>query len=166
MSCSHDPGRLSDDGLSRRKRLALLDHVRRCPHCSAELAASEPAALFSLLALDTPSADELERLSARVDAEIAAEPQPAGSATRWMSVAASLILAGVFATYLWTRPAVLPETANLRQPLLDSLDLHAIPAADAAGSVEWVASPGTAQVMDLSVGEMQVVMIFDEAMDI
>ncbi len=166
MSCPDDLRRLSDDGLSRRERLGLLDHVRRCRRCSAELASADPARLFSLLALDAPPDDELERLSARIDAEIAAEPRPAGSAGRWTSIAASLVLAGMFATYVWTRPDVLPATANLRPNVLDSLDLQAIPAADAAGSVEWVTSPGTAQVMDLSVGEMQVVMIFDEAMDI
>ncbi len=166
MSCPGDLNRLTDDRFSRRERLDLLDHVRGCRRCSAELASTDPVGLFSLLALETPPVDELERLSERIDAEVSAAPRPARSATRWMSMAASVLLAGIFVTYLWTRPAVIPETANLRPSVLDSLDLQGIAAVDAAGSVEWVTSPGTAQVMDLSVGEMQVVMIFDEAMDI
>ncbi len=166
MICPDDMNRLADEGLSRRERLELLDHVRGCRRCSALLASTDPVGIFSLLALETPPVDELERLSARIDSEVAAAPVPARATTRWVSMAASVLLAGIFATYLWTRPAVIPEAANLRPSVLDTLDLQGIPTADAAGSVEWVTSPGTAQVMDLSVGEMQVVMIFDEAMDI
>ena len=149
------------------RRLELLRHLRGCAACRAALAAREPSRLFALLALQAPPAAQLDRLSRRV-AEAISEP-PAGRLAGlrgfgFASLAASLVLAGVVGSYLWMHEPVGSAPALPVEPAR----VEAVPSVESEPSmmIELLSSPGTAQVLDLSVGETQLIMIFDEALDI
>lgn len=143
------------DALGPEARRAVLRHVGGCTACRGRLVAADPARIFALLSADELPAEALERLERRVREGIDDAKKPAGR--RWIaqaaSLAASVLLAAAFLGYLWRTPAPLQAAAE--------------PAAEPpAGEIFLISSPGEAQVVDLTVGETQVVMIFDEALDL
>jgi hypothetical protein len=153
---------LLDDDAPEAEREASLRHLSGCAGCRARLAATDPSRLFALLALEPVPAALLARLSDDVASSIAAVvPAGANRGFRrgWGAVAASLLLAGVFSTYLWNRdggtadPEALPSQALAQDQGRES-------------EFELLSSPGTAQVVDLSVGGTRFVMIFDEDLDL
>lgn len=156
------------DSLAPQRRHEVLQHVERCPSCRAELMASDPSRLFSLLALEPVPRQALETLSARVRTEIERHEGRGARGRGWSvagSLAASLLLAGLFTGYLATRPA-LPVLVP-GGPATDVVDVELLHGrTPRPGGIELISSPGEAQVLELSVGETQVVMIFDEELDI
>lgn len=150
------------DELEGDERDSLLRHVTGCAGCRERFLAPDPSRAFALLCLAAVPEEALERLSRRIDEAI----RPAHWTYRYASVAASLLLAAVLGGYLLTRPATAP-VASLAGPRIEFVEAGpAIESETAAGSIELVSSPGNAQVLDLTVGETQVVMILDAAMDI
>jgi hypothetical protein len=149
----------ADDRLTAAERLDLLAHVRVCAACRASWLATHPARIFALLALDAPSADDLDQLSSRVSAAIDRAGRPGGGLRRaWTSVAAAVVLAGLLGSYLWND---IPRTPR------ESAGLDVQPRAEAVfGEFELLSSPGTAEVYDMIVGDTHLVMIFDEALDL
>ena len=156
------------DSLVPQRRQEVLEHVERCPACRAELIASDPSRLFALLALEPIPAEALEALSGRVTAELDRQDDRRGTGARWGlvgSLAASLLLAGLFSGYLATRPAL--PTLDARGPATDVVEIEpSLGRTSSPGGIELISSPGEAQVLELSVGETQVVMIFDDELDI
>jgi hypothetical protein len=136
-----------------------LRHAAGCTRCRERLAASDPSRLFALLALESPDGAALERLSESVMQQVEerrSAPQYGGLLRRLAPVAASLLLAGTFGIYM-TGENDSGQTASLAPR----------PVAPApSNGIELISSPGDAQVMEFTVGETQIVMIFDEAMDI
>jgi hypothetical protein len=157
---------LQDDAPGDRHE--ALEHIRGCTRCRAEVARDDPSRLFALLALEPVPEALLQRLSRNVDDAVDRELADRLPLRRWgiASLAASILLAGFFSTYLWTRGR--PTGAP---PLGGGVDLVEHVDAGPEGplappAVIEVSSPGTAQVLDLSVGDTQLVMIFDKALDI
>jgi hypothetical protein len=143
---------------SREERLR---HAAESAECREAMFGRRPERLFSLLALETAPEDELDSLSAAVMRRI--EGQGAGRRRRlWLRrllpVAASIVLAGFFSIYTTLQEIESPPGITMLEPFLEAK----VP----SDGIELISSPGEAQVMEFTVGETQIVMIFDEAMDI
>ena len=109
---------------------------------------------------------ERDQLSERTAAAMAAERRPRRAVPGWAwgAVAASLLTLGVFGT-LMNRSGVDPPPPLPRE-VVATPPLPSDPAALPAGMIEVFDSPGTADVVEMTVGDVDVVMIFDEAMKI
>jgi len=156
-----DPGGLRDlETLPEARRRELLAHAAGCAECHRRLAGENPANLFALLAVQPLPAGALERLSQRVDGEVsrrAATKRASGSWRAVASIAASLLLAVLFGTYVSQRDmGPIPARAA-------ALELEAL--APPRG-IELMSSPGQAEVVDIEVGGTRVVMIFDKELNI
>jgi hypothetical protein len=156
MTHHPDPTRLSRDDLPADERRRLLEHVRGCDGCRRTLAGADPARLFSMLALAPVPADALDRLSNRVREDV--ERAGGGRGRRWVgsaaSLAASLLLAGFLGGVLLRHEGSMTD------------ELAAVAPEAPASGVELISTPGEAQVVELAIGETQVVMIFDKGLDI
>ncbi len=152
---THPPPPVDWDLAAADVRAAWLNHVSSCTDCRATWTAGDASRIFTLLA-DFPAGGEageqevLDRLSAGIRKHIRTD-RPTG---RWYSLAAAALLVAALlapsAAWLFRdRPAVPLRTA-------------AYPLAD----VEVLSTPGEAQIIDLSVGDTQVVMIFDSRLEI
>ena len=151
------------DALADDQRAAALDHVRECAVCRAAWLAEDGSRVFALLARAPLPEDRLERLSERVDAALDRLP-PRVPARRDMfrvaSIAASLLLAVALGAVLWNH-----ELPAERVVAVDETDMLPPLDEDVAG-IRLVASPGEAQVLDLSIGGTQILMIFDESIEL
>lgn len=148
------------------ERRALLSHLRACRDCRAELAERDPSLLFTILALEPVPADVLDRVSRGAEAAIA-EGQRRSAIRRtyaWGSLAASIVVAGLLGAYFWTQRG--PDAPPDRPAVVDAIPAPARDAAIPAGMIELLDSPGSADVVEMTVGDVEVVMIFDEAMGI
>lgn len=149
------------------ERRELLVHLQACEMCRSRWSAKDPSVLFSLLAIEPVPDDVLERVSRGVEDAMAAEVERE-TGRRWVawgSLAASLLVAAVLGAYLWNQapitapaPAVADSGAGMSAPAPEAT----IP----AGMIEFLESPESAEVVEMSVGDVEVVMIFDEAMEI
>jgi len=144
----------------RLDRAELLGHLALCARCRAEVAADDPSRLFALLALSEPPPGALERLSREVQRATAVSAAP--RRRRWRAaggaVAASLALAAALGGFLWRS---IPPAG------------HALAVARPASAVEAkpvtmieLSQPPSAQMLDMSIGDTQLILIFDEALDI
>jgi hypothetical protein len=151
---------------TRSGREGLLGHLRDCARCRAELAEQDPSLLFSLLALEPVPAEVLESVSRRAGAAIRRGGRPGRRrrAYAWGSLAASILGAGLLGAYFWGEGGEPPSPAG--SAVVDAVPAPAIEAAIPAGMIELLESSGNADVVSMSVGEVEVVMIFDESMDI
>jgi len=160
------------DAPDRPGRETALAHVRGCEPCRRRLCADEPSRLFALLALAPIPDTALEQVSRRVSAELHRETVGSAARRRWFavaSIAASLFVAAIFLGYSWMQSS---ETSQLARSVAIDAPASQIASVDwlefdePAGQIQLISSPGTAQVLDLTVGDTRVVMIFDEALDI
>jgi hypothetical protein len=170
MSDRHlDPRQIDGfDRLGGTARRAVLDHARACDGCRARLVADDPTRLFAFLDRQTPSEPLLERLTASIDAELDRRPDRharAPGGPLWGSIAASLLLAVLIGTYLLSRP---PGTGPAGPTATDPAAVERAEGVqpEQRGAGIELLSPTEAQVYDLSVGETQIVMIFDRGLDI
>jgi len=146
------------------EREQILRHVSGCRACRDRLVELDPGALFALLSLRQPPAAALDDLSRRVSAEIDAERRPVARVrfAAVASLAASVLLAVALGVYFKRAPVNEPDPfrADL-ESYLERLDRDSpVP------GVELISSPGEAQVVDFKIGDTQVVMIFDEALNL
>lgn len=162
MSAHPDPRVLLDerggpDGPERRR---LLEHVAGCGACRERLTAHDPAALFALLALSAPPPGALERLGREVERAVE-HSAPRRSRTRraWTALAASLAAALLLGSLLW-RSAPAPHG-----PPRAALEADTARSEAPRATIE-ISSPPTAQLIDLSIGDTQLIMIFDERLDL
>ena len=167
MSAHPDPALFERfDLLSAAKRSELLGHAAECGACRERLAEGDPSRLFALLAVQPLPGEALDRLGSGLDAALdrIAAPGPAPFRFRAAAgLAASLALAGLLGAYLTLSPG--PDPALVALPSTPPAMLareREVP----AGGVQLISSPGEAQVLELTIGETQVTMIFDEALDI
>ncbi len=160
MSEHLDPATLEGfDELAGEARRRAVEHLRECAICRAELAAIDPTALFSLLSLQPIPEEVLDQVSVGVSREIAAE-RPAGRQPMrwlgWAGVAAAALIVGVLALRgVGTpgtdpgEPEFLPPIAVMEEERLEVLD------------------PGEGvEVVDLTVGDSQLVMVFDKGLEL
>lgn len=157
-----DPLRLADfDALEDSVRREVLDHVAVCGACRSIWVDADPARVFALLEDDSVTQSALDGLTARINDEIdTLQTEPAGrrAGLGWASIAASVLLTAVIGGYLISRPQVggVPIVAETAVKQHDEF----------AGSGIEVMTPAEAEVYDLTVGDTQIVMIFDERLDI
>jgi hypothetical protein len=148
------------------ERHELLSHLRGCAGCRAELAERDPSLLFAVLALEPVPDGVLDRVSRSAEAAIAREQRR--STTRrtyaWGSLAASIVVAGLLGAYFWTQRGL--DAPPDRPAVVDAIPAPAADAAMPAGMIELLDSPGSADVVEMTVGDVEVVMIFDKAMGI
>jgi len=146
-------------GLTGDRRAEAVRHLSRCAACRLSLAEHDPTALFALLGSVPMSPTLLEAATPRardLDTE-GGKVAPIGRAPRWVAMAASLTLAALLGVAAFrSRPA--PGILATMPPPLDAPTPRA--------RVALVSSPGTPRVVDLTVGETQVVMIFDSRLSL
>lgn len=150
MSAHVDPPQLaSATGPARR---AMLAHLTECAACRTRAAAHDPAILFGLLAFTPIPETLLNDLSGEVARRTGRDRSPFGVlaiATAWpRRVAAAAVLAlTLLSGYVTLRERVAtpPELAS-SQPRAD---------------VEVNEGGGVSQVIDLTVGETQIVMVYN-----
>jgi hypothetical protein len=147
-----EPSRLSR--ATGEERRALLEHFHRCRPCRSRLVELEGAeALFALLALDEVPAWTLSAVSAGIASDLSRPPRLRwGAASSW---AASLLLGAALVAGFLARP-----------PMPKPDETFSTPARGLRAGVAVLSSPGEARVVDLTVGETQVVMIFDSGLDL
>lgn len=156
------------DRLESARREAALAHLEACADCRGRWLAEDPTRIFALLSLSPIPEAALDDLSARLGDAIDSAPDSSRRRSRvqaFTAVAASLLLAAVFLGYLSTRSTPLIGTSPTLAPTAVVERIEQGEGRPTEG-VEVISSPGAAQVLELSVGETQVVMIFDEAMEI
>jgi len=158
------PGRqrLSDfDALEDVERREVLLHLADCGPCRSIWLDADPSRAFALLEIDSVPTSSLDGLTARInDAIDAVEARPAArrAGFGWASLAASVLLTAVIGGYLVSRPGV------EERPIVAGTSV--VQPDEFAGSGIEVMTPADADVYDLTVGDTQIVMIFDERLDI
>jgi hypothetical protein len=155
------------DSASAAEREAWVTHVDACAECRARWLADDPSLMFALLAREPIPDAVLDAVSDTVAAEIRHdEKRPAANRFRAWPVAAALAAAALLLVAIlvpWSGPGT--ESRDVGPVVELPIDDAAVPASLGLG-VEVLSTPGRAQVVDLTVGEMQVVMIFDEEVDL
>ena len=152
------------DALVDGQRAAVLDHVSECAVCRTAWLGEDGSRVFALLARAPLPEDRLEHLSERVDAALN-RLELGGPARRGMfrlaSIAASVLLAAALGAVLWNHEPPAKQIA-----VLDAIDVLPALEEEVAG-IRLVASPGDeAQVLDLMIGGTQILMIFDESIEL
>ncbi len=150
MSGHPDIGPLLTDA---RERTELLRHVAQCATCRERVAREQPARLFAMLALRPLPAESLERLSLGVERVLdgAGSPRRRGLRLAAVALAASVALAAGLGALLWRSMPEPRLAAGTPAPQRATIELTA---------------PVSAQMIDLSVGDTQLIMIFDETLDL
>ncbi len=138
------------DSTSAPDRRCWIEHATVCSECRDSWIAGDPSRVFTLLA-DCPVVDEVVEQEAllRLSADIRREMRSVRPAGRLVRLVAAAVLAA----------ALLAPSAAW---LLRDRPEPPLPLA----IVEFVSSPGEARVVDLSVGDTQVVMIFDPRLEL
>jgi len=129
----------------------MLEHLRTCAACQRSIAAHDPSALFGLLALAPLPPSLLEGLSTTV-ARRAGSDRPAYGALVGPAVwprraaAAAIFVLTILSGYatLTRRPVATPPPLFSRR-----------------ADVEVDSGQGVSQVIDLTVGETQIVMVYN-----
>jgi anti-sigma factor RsiW len=148
------------DNLSAQERQEVLAHTQGCADCRRRLAEADRSYLFAALGAEAIPSAALDRLSARINDEIdrLEEVSRPGRWPAWWSIAASLLLGAIIGGFL----LVQPDAPAVRRSRLSDL-----PGPDEPiSAIEVLSSPSEAQVFDLTVGDTEIVMIFDEELDI
>ena len=164
-----EPRELIDfDRLESTRREEALAHIEACADCRGRWLAEDPSRIFALLSLSPIPEVALDDLSARLGDAIDSAPdsrRPRPRLHAFTSIAASLLLAAAFLGYLSIRstPPIGTPTALAPVAVVERIEQGEPRPTE---GVEVISSPGAAQILELSVGETQVVMIFDEAMKI
>ncbi len=146
---------------SERERRDCLRHLATCAECRASFAGDEPSALFALLALREPREDALDEVSRAVAARLAADRRSLLDSWKErglprllpVALAASAAVAFLLAGVLRALP---PGPSGSDYATVD------VRRAD----VRVTETEGPAQVVDLTVGNTQVVMIFAAEIDL
>jgi hypothetical protein len=137
---------------SGRERRQMLTHLGACADCQRAVAEHDPSALFGLLAMAPLPTALLEDLSSAVARRAGTERTPYGDfaeTAAWprRAAAAAIVVLTLLSGYatLYQRPKGVP-----------SLSLSSRRA-----DVEVDSGRGVSQVIDLTVGETQIVMVYN-----
>jgi anti-sigma factor RsiW len=157
--------RLAELPPAERRRVA--DHLGRCVECRCRLAADDPSRIFSLLGTRFLPAGLLDEVSAAVSETIRGGERREPLRTAWLrvgSLAAGLALAAFLGIGLAGSPEpVAGPAAALEVAAPTSVATKARPA---RLGLDLRDADAMVQVLDLTVGETQVVMIFDERLEL
>lgn len=149
MSPHLDPARF--DALAGADRRAMVDHLRACPACRQAAAAADPTILFALLDRAPVPERVLQQVTTGVALRIAATARPGG--VRAGAVAAMIALA-LLCGYA-TVQNVVPQAPH-------ALAGRELPSADhPRAAVDVRAAEAVSSVVDFTVGETQVVMVYN-----
>lgn len=150
------------DALSGSERLAALEHLGECAACRREVAAEDPTRLFALLATRAVPAQALDRVSSGVAVAIRE-----GRAPTFRPSPRRLLAASAWAAAAALAAALLVPSGGGAGRTVVAGDVAAlVPRKATRAGIEVVASPGVPQVVDLTVGETQIVMIFDPRIEL
>jgi hypothetical protein len=151
------------------EREEIHRHLSDCAECRARLAEQDPSRLFGLLFKTEPPRGRLDELSARIAESVAAETAPGRHRLAAAALAASIALAAALGGVVWRSevPSGAPENAvqAAAADVASSLESWPVFSAFPTKAVE-ISSPATAQLLDLSLGDTQLIMIFDEALEL
>jgi len=136
------------DALEGAARRLAVDHLRGCAACRAAAAAHDPTILFALLDRTAIPAHVLDEVSAGVLRRV--ESEPAAGRVRRLAAAAMLALALLCGWEMGQPPAppAAPAIAGIK---------HGLPRA----AVDVRPADAVSGVVDISVGETQVVMVYN-----
>lgn len=153
MTAHPDPTRLARFGLDPAERRALLAHVGACAACRSRLAFEDPACLFALLGSVAPPPEALERLSQRIASALPPATTVQTGRRRLMgALAAAVVLAAILSGVLWRSDAPPSTTAEFPpSAIMPAIEIHA---------------PQSAQLLGLTVGDTQLILIFDEGLEL
>lgn len=141
-------------------RRAMADHLRSCPACRAAVAAEDPVALFALLAAKPIPRTVLDDVSAHVARRAGLDRASLGALVASMPSNRLRLAAAVLAVV-----ALLGATTTLhRAPAVSPL-ATATPDATRAlaqrADVDVQPDRAVSQVVDFTVGDTQVVMVYN-----
>jgi hypothetical protein len=130
----------------------MLEHVRDCPSCRRTIAVHDPSILFGLLALSPLPAPMLDDLSSAIARRTGIDRSPYGvlaESAAWprRAAAAAILVLTLLSGYATLHEAPAPVATISR------------PAQRAHVDVE--SGRGVSQVIDLTVGETQIVMVYN-----
>jgi hypothetical protein len=150
MSAHIDPLLLESAAGSERR--SMLAHLRGCAACRDAVAAHDPVMLFGLLAMAPVPETVLDELQAGV-ARLAGSDRSAygalASGAAWPRVAA---VAAVIVLTLFGATTMLKEPQQAPPPMAVSRQ---------RADVDVDSARGVSQVIDLTVGETQIVMVYN-----
>jgi hypothetical protein len=156
------PDPLRIDVLPEAERREALEHLRRCEACRRAAMAGDPTRLFSLLAARPLPRNVLDRVATGVSAAVrGGEFVPVHLPSPRVRMVSAWAAAALLAAAL-----LLPMAGGERRPGHEDATAVLAPAALPRAGVQVVSSPGVSQVVDLTVGETQLVMIFDPGLDL
>ena len=160
MNGHPDPLRIDD--LDEGERREALEHLGRCGACRKEALAGEASRLFALLAARPVPLDILDQVSVGVAAALrGGTPVSRRVPSSRFRTASAWAAAATLAAAL-----LVPLAGRLEQPGPDRAAAIPTGAAVPRAGVQLVASPGPIQTVDLTVGETQLVMIFDPRLEL
>lgn len=139
--------------LAGEARAAALRHVATCGACRASIAREAPEFLFALLSLEPESPEILDAVSEGVSRRLG-DPRPS-----WVEALRDRGLPPVVARLAVAAAVAACGLLFLRGPVPEGT--QPVPAAPERAGVTLVEPAPDAQVIDLTVGGTQVVMIFD-----
>jgi hypothetical protein len=150
VSAHVDPATLA--ATSGTARVAMLEHVRACASCRRAIAEHDPSALFGLLALQPVPAGVLDGLAVEVARRAGHGASPYGTLAEpaaWprRAAAAAVLALVALCGYVTVRdrPVGPPPLAMSSR----------------RADVEVESGRGVSQVIDLTVGEAQLVMVYN-----
>ena len=152
------------DSVPKAERVKWIKHIDSCALCRNKWLDEEPSRVFCLLADSPIDETELEDLSSRVLEEIEGDKRDHGSLARvTVVIAASFLLAALTVPFMVTPGPIGPSVDD---QVTSTVPNSISPYQPAATEVEILATPGFSRVVDMTVGETKVVMIFDERLEI
>jgi anti-sigma factor RsiW len=137
---------------SGRERRAMLEHLRDCAACREAAAAHDPTILFGLLALNPVPAPLLDTLSRDVARRAGSDRSPYGALVGSASWPRRAAAAAVLMLTLLSGYATLRERPAAKAPVALS---------SRRADVDVESGRGVSQVIDLTVGETQIVMVYN-----
>ena len=166
MSTCPSPEELSRfEALPDERRGDLLEHVRGCAACRDAWTASDPTRLFALLSTRGVPEGILDEVSEGVFSAIdSGAPTPARRGGGFNLRAVGALAAGIlFALGIVFFSGKSPEIGSPVGPVAEIAEITEIAP---GASVALLDTPGEARVIDLTMGEARVVMIFDQELDL
>ena len=137
---------------SGRQRDEMLSHLAACSSCRRAIASHDPSALFALLALAPLPPALLDDLSSSVARRVGTDQPSFGALAEPASWPRRAAAAAILILTLLSGYATLSEKLTVPPPV--SLSQR-------RADVEVDSGRGVSQVIDLTVGETQIVMVYN-----
>jgi len=132
----------------------MLEHLRGCASCRRNAAAHDPTLLFGLLALTPVPAALLDDLSNQVARRVGGDRSSYGALAGFAAWPRRAAAAAVLVLTLLSGYATLRERPAVPPPL-------SLSSSSRRADVDVESGRGVSQVIDLTVGETQIVMVYN-----